>query len=490
MFYIGIFLFVLSFAVFVLFWRKIALDHYFKISSKQLILQQQKVSSAPYFSSYALRKILKTLLRFPFKKNKKLLLNLACGKTSGVLKFLRQKKLFFEEASLKAFYQPEEAVALFKKIKSESARIELVSLLFELGKKDEASALLDTVQVKTCPPYFKAKAAYYQAQFALICGDMENASQQVAVAASLFKKSGAYIEEAYAYLLSATIFRVSAVEDVSHFMFRQAAQLFHAFGHPAGEADAFGGLGMLWTMRENFDDALAYFQKSLDINLNSNRLRAAAYILTQKALTLLLQKKYDDALCSVHAAVEAHEKLHDKNGLAFAHQVRAFIFCEQNLWSQALIEAVSSARIYQKGIDTAAALDSLYLIARIDFELERFAAAEAVLRLIIKKGEKDSGCFHIANAYSLLGLIFLQKNELARAKSLFLKSASIEQKDERFSGAATDYANIALIESKLGNSLQAIKTYETALTYATAFEETELADIIRKKIKSLEAEAK
>ena len=155
-----------------------------------------------------------------------------------------------------------------------------------------------------------------------------------------------------------------------------------------------------------------------------------------------------------------------------------------------MVEAVSSARIYQKGIDAAAALDSLYLIARIDFELERFAAAEAVLRLIIKKGEKDSGCFHIANAYSLLGLIFLQKNELARAKSLFLKSASIEQKDERFSGAATDYANIALIETKLGNSLQAIKTYETALTYATAFEETELADIIRKKIKSLEAEAK
>ena len=265
--------------------------------------------------------------------------------------------------------------------------------------------------------------------------------------------------------------------------------MFHQFHHPAGEADAFGGLGMLWTMRENFDDALAYFQKSLEINQSCQRHTAEAFVLTQKALALLLQKNYDEALACARMALDIHTKSGNNKGQAFAHQVSAYVYVEQQLWSQALPEALDAARLYQHEGDISAILDSLYLTARIQFELQSFSLAEKTLRSLLKQGENSSGCFHLANAYSLLGLIFLQKNNLARAKALFLKSASLEQKNERFSGAATDYANIGLIETKLGHISQALKTYETALTYASAFEETTLSELIRQKIESLKSDA-
>ena len=96
----------------------------------------------------------------------------------------------------------------------------------------------------------------------------------------------------------------------------------------------------------------------------------------------------------------------------------------------------------------------------------------------------------MANAYNLLGLIFLKKNDLSRAKSLFLTAASIEQKDERFAGAATDYINIALIENRRGHMQQALKTFQTALNFAGAFEENDLTAFIQKKIYELENKLK
>ena len=62
------------------------------------------------------------------------------------------------------------------------------------------------------------------------------------------------------------------------------------------------------------------------------------------------------------------------------------------------------------------------------------------------------------------------------------------RKEERFSGAATDYANIGLIEYKIGNKEQALRTYETALDYASAFSETELSGFLRSRIEELKAE--
>ena len=116
--------------------------------------------------------------------------------------------------------------------------------------------------------------------------------------------------------------------------------------------------------------------------------------------------------------------------------------------------------------------------------------AEQKLRQIIQNKERDNCCFHSASAISLLGLIFLRKNQLKRAKSLFLQAASLEQKNERFSGAATDYTNIGLIEYKSGDKKQALKTFYTALEYASAFGENEFSQMLEQKIKNLENELK
>ncbi len=124
----------------------------------------------------------------------------------------------------------------------------------------------------------------------------------------------------------------------------------------------------------------------------------------------------------------------------------------------------------------------MYLIALSLFSQEKDKEAEKTLREIIKTAQEQSNSFHVANAYSLLGLIYLKQNDLRRAKGLFQQSLDMEQINNRLGGIATDYANIGLIEFRKGNLEQAKKTLKTALDYAEANQEEELIRLLKNQL--------
>ena len=88
----------------------------------------------------------------------------------------------------------------------------------------------------------------------------------------------------------------------------------------------------------------------------------------------------------------------------------------------------------------------------------------------------------MANAYNLLGIIYLKQGDLQRAKGLFQQSLGCESSNNRTDGMAIDYANLALIEYRLGQQEQGDKTVQTALEYARAFGETELSQLLEKQL--------
>ena len=492
MIYIGLFLLIWAFAFFGFSLYKIRVDHCCKLASSMLIARQLRRSFYCFASSVNLMRIVKILVfYFPLKSARTALVSLLAGRVEAAVKFCNTKNLLFEAAILEAYVHPKSALEKLKKFQSNAAKIECADICFMLNDKEAAENFLENITDKNLTPYYKAKKAYLEANFFLFDANMESASHAATLAAVNYKKSHAYIEEAYAYLLQGTIFRISAVEDAAHFMFRKAATLFRAFHNFAGEADAYANLGMLWTLRENFEAALGYFKDSFEINKTHHRKSAAAYVLTQSALVELLAKNFRKAETTAKRALKRQKKLHDKNGQAFAWQILAYLFSAQKKWDKMRDCAQEAYLIYQKNnLDVSCLLESAYLWANAEFELGNVKKAESLLRKCTDKNIALNSCFHVANAYNLLGLIFLKKNDLSRAKSLFLTAASIEQKDERFAGAATDYINIALIENRRGHMQQALKTFQTALNFAGAFEENDLTAFIQKKIYELENKLK
>ena len=69
-------------------------------------------------------------------------------------------------------------------------------------------------------------------------------------------------------------------------------------------------------------------------------------------------------------------------------------------------------------------------------------------------------------AVMMIGLILLQKSEFSRAKAIFNLALKQELYNDRKTGIAIDYANLAMVERKCGNMSDARKNLETALKYA------------------------
>ena len=147
--------------------------------------------------------------------------------------------------------------------------------------------------------------------------------------------------------------------------------------------------------------------------------------------------------------------------------------------------AFEAKNLYRQSNNFSACFEMMYLMALALFEQRKLAEAEKVLREIVSLSKKHNSNFHTANAYNLLGLIYLQKQDLRRAKGLFQQSLDLEQVNNRLGGIATDYVNIGTVELTRGNREQAHKTLKTALEYAEASEDEELIALLRKRVDEL-----
>ena len=94
-------------------------------------------------------------------------------------------------------------------------------------------------------------------------------------------------------------------------------------------------------------------------------------------------------------------------------------------------------------------------------------------------------CFLCGNGLKLAGVNFNKKGDLRRAQGFFQQSLDCELRSNRAGGIAIDYANIALLEYKRGQTEQAVKTVETALEYAKAFGEGELYSQLKKQLSKI-----
>ena len=491
MIYIWLFLLFAAAMIFVFrSWKKIRFDHYYYLTTKAFIFRMQKKEERAFFSSQALQCALQILLRHKNGAAAKALRSLIKGDSRAAECYLLKHGEDFAAGALRMMRNPSGGLRILEKSDDLRAKAEILKLYLLQGQKESAEQIVESLPKCKKFPYVRACKKFFEAQSCLSAGNMADASLKAGAAITLFRQTNAFTEEADAYLLAGTIYRLSAVEDTAYFMLKQARDIFAATGHYAGEAEALGNLGMLWTMRENFEEAENCFSQSLEICRKYNRETAAAYIINQTALLKLLQKQYALAQKLAQEALQIHISHENKKGEAFSRDILAYVYAAQKQWKESAEQAELAEKLYIQEKDTAAYFSSLYQQAQAAYELKEDKKAEQKLRQIIQNKERENCCFHSASAISLLGLIFLRKNQLKRAKSLFLQAASLEQKNERFSGAATDYTNIGLIEYKSGDKKQALKTFYTALEYASAFGENEFSQMLEQKIKNLENELK
>ena len=314
----------------------------------------------------------------------------------------------------------------------------------------------------------KAYQSLLTAKIALFEADLQTASEEAGRALKVFQKHNLLFEEAVAYYVLGTIYRVSGVFDTADFMLRSALKVFKLINATKYEAEILGNFGLLMAVQKRFDEAFSYFDEaeklfsSIGDNLNQS------FVICQRAMLWLLQNNSKQALSLAQPILK---KTKNPALLALASDIVGRCAFATGQWSKAAKASVEAASYYFKQKNYPAAFESQYIQAESLVKQSRLDEAELVLRELIRKEKYHHGCFHIANAHTLLGLIFLQQNDAKRAKAIFNQALEQELHNERSIGIAIDYANLAATERKCGNMQEAYKNLNLALSYAKDVDE-------------------
>lgn len=480
-----------SFLVVYYFCRKLRIHHFYRLCLKAILKKQLKNCFENYLSTYYLFEIVKELAAHR-KTAKKALVYLCGGRPDKARRYLLHSGGKFKAAVLNAFYNPQAAISeLEEYVKTaadkNAALAELAMLYFLEGDKVKYRLCLNNIIDKKSTPYVKARKAYLETYENMADGDMLSASQNCSTAVRLYGKCGAVYEEGQAYLLMGIIYRTAVVSDVAELMFRSALNIFENLRAKAESARVLGNFGMLMATQSRFEEAADYYRRAEEINKKLCRLQAEAEINNQQGLMCLMKKNLAEAGEFSIAALRKHQKTGNNEGIALSKEILGSIAWEQKDYTQALQYAYEAKNLYKERQNMSAYLENMYLMALSCFEQGKLKDAERNLREITKTAREYHTNFHTANAYNLLGLIYLKQNDLRRAKGLFQQSLDLEQTNNRLGGIATDYANISLIELRSGNIEQARKTLETAIGYAEATGDEELLAILKQRLEKLKS---
>ena len=435
-----------------------------KILERNLLREQNKNL---WYSSLSVGKAAKALNKLSKKQLQPLFAELKNGKLNLLLRQL-----------------DEETADEIKVIKGQGKKIASLLQKAEKAMLDirtaEAAKIIELISPRN--KMEKARTNYIQSCLALLEGDLLSASQKATDAAKFFQKHNMLYEEAQTYLLSGTIYRVSAVTDTADFMLRTAAEIFAAIGANAKQAEAYGHLGMLMVMQERFAEAYDYFGKAQNLFQYAKDMNGYAEILNQQALTDLINNESQKAAKTAAKAEKIFKDLNDARGQAMSLDIEAQIAFGLAQWKKAASKAAAAHKLYEQTDNRPAKLEMELLLAQIDFETAKTAAAEKRLRKIIDEDKSCKSCFHIANAYNLLGIIYLRQGDLRRAEGIFQQSLSAELQNERWYGAAIDYANIALTSYRRGNKDTGDKNREMAIKCAQDAGAENLAKMLKQRL--------
>ena len=483
------FFFVLGISVILpLYWLRlrIKLRHLQKLTRLRIMKRQQKNEALTLFSSEILNKCCRLLFYSFDKKAHEALSSLSVGKVQKAAAYLQNTN---QQLSM-LLEAHENAAKIYKKIskqktlwlKDKEYCVYLPVLAYLSFDNIAMHAAVSKINPQNLNKHNRAYYNYCAAYAYLFDGDMLSASQKGSSALKYFRKRKYSYEGFMCYLLLGEIYRLSCVNDVAQTMIEAALKINKEQKMPQFYAKSAAALGMLMLFENRHEEAEDKLNLALKSAVSEN---LKADIHNQKALLCIAQNKLKEAQKELSLATETFNRLNNNHGLAFAMQLEAQIYFNKKQYPKALNSAVTAATLYEKNKNISALMECKYLSADILFRQEKFKKAEEILRHIIATDKKHKHNFHIANVYSLLGLIYLRRNDLQRAKVLLQQSLHLEQRNRRCEGLVSDYTNLALIDVLSGNRDAATDNMKIALEYAKQTGNEELLALIEKKCSDL-----
>ena len=483
--YLAVFLIVAAIVILIAVLRwQMRLKYLQNLTRVNILKRQQKSDYNTFFAAEIINQSVKILYGRFNPNARKALTALIAGRTERAAEYLSARHPLLAPL-LSAHTRPDTAYRqIFCRKKQYLSEPQygvylpiLAHLMYDRKTAEIAVNKLSAFFAKSANSVTAAYYRYISSYIYLFEGEMLSASQTASAAQKFFQKKQYAIETAACHLALAEIYRISCVNDVAETMIDSAVKIYQTQKTPLFEAKAVVAKGMLMVFENRCDEAAALYEKALQMPI-TEQLRADIY--NQQALLFLALNRLRDAQRKANNSLKIQQKLKNKHGTAFSLQLMAQTAFREHRYRTAVKNAEQAAALYLAQSNPSAYAECLYLIAGAHYRQNRLEKSEKILRSLLDLSRRTQLSFHIANAYSLLGLIYMQKQDLQRAKVLFQQSLHLEQSKQRCEGMVADYANLALIEELTDNPENAVSNWQIALEYARQTGDAELQDLIEK----------
>ncbi|MES2426382.1 MAG: sensor histidine kinase [Bacteroidota bacterium] len=232
--------------------------------------------------------------------------------------------------------------------------------------------------------------------------------------------------------------------------------------YPKGEAHAYRNLADIYSMRGNYDLAVKYVNRSLDVLAGLKMYDESGYVLCLKGNVLRRKKLSEASMQAYIDAIHNFEKDNCKDGLAKAYSGIAALFVGQKDYQKAIEYDKQALVLYTEAHDRLKTSITLGNLGIVELRLNHFDGALQYHFRALKAMQGLNDSSRIAYIYNDIGAAYLYKGDPKKAISYLKNSINIRQQIKQYDELAYTLNYLGEAYEKDGNLIQATEFIKQA----------------------------
>ncbi|TET44367.1 tetratricopeptide repeat protein, partial [candidate division TA06 bacterium] len=296
-----------------------------------------------------------------------------------------------------------------------------------------------------------------------ITGDYEKALEEYRFVEDSARAKGEEKKEADAL---STISKIYDLQDNFDEMMAYAEKsygIYRKTRDQKGLAESLHSIGSVHMNRGDYDEALECYKKSLKIREEIGEKRGAALSLRSIGIVHVNRGDYAEALDYYKRSLNIQKEIGNKRDVGSSLNSIGNVFADQGKYAKALEYYEDTLAIRREIGDRSGIAGTLFNIGRIHSDRGNYGKALKCLGEALKIQREIGNRRHVAMSLNSIGIIHWNHGDYDDALRCYEKALKIQREIGDTPGSTLSLHNIGIIHANRGNYGKALKCYEEAL---------------------------
>ncbi|MCU7499499.1 MAG: sensor histidine kinase [Ignavibacteria bacterium] len=231
----------------------------------------------------------------------------------------------------------------------------------------------------------------------------------------------------------------------------QALKMSEELNYAKGKAVSYANLGEMYVNLSDFNSAMEYHRKALEIRKSSGDKHGIALSLNSIGGILEHLGNYDMAMKNYYQAIKIAEENSDTKELSVSYSLVATLHYILKDYPKALEYCSKAMRIREKIDEKYGMANSYELMGLINFDSKKFNESLKYHRLALKVKRELDDKIGVAGSYQNLGMVYRQLEKYDLAESYFLKALQMRKdlgEKRGIAASLTSLGEIYIVQGK------------------------------------------